>query len=348
MARSRVPSEERVFSLVLALVASAQGLTKRELLSSVYGYADRYADAAQRVALERQFERDKEQLRELGIPVDAIDAPGEPGNNQLTRYRISRDALEVPRGLSFSDRELMMLRMAALAWREGSLTDEARRAAMKLEALGAGIDAPSLGVSAGFGASEPAAPALLAAIERGEVAEFDYEVPERGGPLARRVLPLRLHRFEGRWHLVAFDLDRGAPRVFLLSRIASAVSRRATADAGARIPESLAGLAERAIVELEERQRTQVATLRVRRGSMAEAQLAERAIHRESISDEFAELRVGTADLREFAALVAGYGPDAEALAPGGLRDAVVATLRAVAVAHRGAAPQAERGGGHG
>ena len=337
MARSSVPSEERIFSLVLALVASAQGLTKQELLSSVYGYAERYRDASQRVALERQFERDKEQLRELGIPIETFDSPAEPGNNQLLRYRISKELLEVPRGLSFGDRELMMLRMAALAWREGSLTDEARRAAMKLESLGAGIDAPSLGVSAGFGTSEPSAPVLLAAIESGDVAEFEYAVPGRGAALARRVHPLGLHRFEGRWHLIAFDLARSASRVFLLSRIVGQVARRPEAPDEPPRPADADALVARAIAELEALQRAQLATVRVRPGSSAEAQLRLRAIHREEGSGgaPTGELRVGTTDYRELASLLAGFGADVEVLEPAELRAAVEGLMRAVADAHR-------------
>src|SRR5690606_24342674 len=140
--RSDVPSEERVFSLVLALIASEQGLTKHDLLSSVYGYSERFRASRSHASLERQFERDKELLRELGVPVQAIDAPGEPGNNQLTRYRVPKESFEVPPGLKFTERELMMLRLAALAWREGSLGVESRRAAMKLESLGGGRDTP--------------------------------------------------------------------------------------------------------------------------------------------------------------------------------------------------------------
>ena len=88
-----------MFSLVLALVASPQGLTKRDLLSTVYGYADRYAHGEVDVALERQFERDKDQLRELGIPIETIDSPLESGNNKLTRYRISRLVMQMPIGV---------------------------------------------------------------------------------------------------------------------------------------------------------------------------------------------------------------------------------------------------------
>lgn len=327
--------------MVLALVASSEGLTKHALLSSVYGYADRFGDVSQRGALDRQFERDKEQLRGLGIPVDTIESPGEPGNNQLARYRISRDALEVPEGLAFTDRELMLLRMAVLAWREGSLTREARRAAMKLESIGAGVDAPSIGVSAGFGISEHSAPALISAIEDGHGVRFAYQLPQNSAALERWVLPLRLHRFEGRWHLISFDFDRNAPRVFLLSRIVGEVTAQAV-DRDLLLGDSFDAprLVDQAISELEKIQALQRVQVRVRRRSAAEAQLMGRADVR-VIDDGLPErsvLEFGTTDVHELAVLIAGFGADAEAVSPAGLRDEVRRLLATLAARHTGSA----------
>lgn len=340
MARSQIPSEERVFSLVLALVASTNGMTKHELLSSVYGYAGRASGTAHDAALDRQFERDKEQLRSLGIPVETIDSPGESGNNQLSRYRIQRTALEVPQGLEFSDRELMLLRMAALAWREGSLTAEVHRAAMKLESLGANVDAPRLGVSAGFGATEPAAPALLHAIDESSVAEFAYQLADRELPLDRHVLPLQLHRFEGRWHLVAFDLDREATRVFLLSRIVGSVTVRASKPDESTLPASTAQLVDRAIADLRDLTLRQRVTVKVRTGSIADTVLASRTDSVEKAGDgapaasKFIEF--GTTDYRELAAEIAGFGADAMVIQPPKLREFVIARLESILDTHRG------------
>ena len=336
MTRSKIASEERVFSLVLALVASAAGLTKHELLSSVYGYSDRYREDAHRAALERQFERDKEQLRILGIPVETVDSPGEPGNNQLTRYRISKSALEIPDGLTFTDRELMLLRMAVLAWREGSMTAEARRAAMKLESLGGGRDPLSLGVSAGFGTSEPSAPALLSAIESAQIAEFDYQLPERAEPLARRVYPLQLHRFEGRWHVIGFDVERLATRVFLLARIAGKVTHRDPRPGEPARPEHPAELVARSVAELRQLQLDTPVTVRVRPGSSADARFSPGADRVETEADARV-LTFGTVDQHELAALIAGYGADAVVSAPAALRDAVRALLQRVDDMHSGA-----------
>ena len=65
-AGSRVPVEERLFSLVLALLATETGLTKNEILSTVQGYRQRYKSGGDNANLERQFERDKDDIRELG------------------------------------------------------------------------------------------------------------------------------------------------------------------------------------------------------------------------------------------------------------------------------------------
>lgn len=329
--RSAVPSEQRVFSLVLALVASPEGSTKSALLSSVHGYSDRYRVGEANVALDRQFERDKEQLRALGIQIETLDSPLEPGNNQLTRYRVSKERLEFPADLRFSERELMLLRLAALAWSEGSLSAESRRAAIKLESLGAGFDAQHLGVAPRLGTVEPAAAPLQQAIDAQKIVTFEYTMPERETPLLRRVAPLRLHRVEGRWHLIAWDLDREAGRVFLLSRVSPDVQVTTKG-----YPVELREHTETLVEELLHRRDERRALVQVRRGSVAEARLAPRAISSQSGVDEsdVMELTLNMLDTYVLAAELVGYGADVMVCEPAELRELVIARLRAVAVAH--------------
>ncbi|UOQ58446.1 WYL domain-containing protein [Leucobacter allii] len=327
--RSAVPGEQRVFSLVLALIVSPQGLTKRALLSSVYGYADRFRPGEANVALERQFERDKEQLRALGIQIETIDSPQEPGNNQLTRYRISKDRLQFPPELRFSARELVLLRLAALAWSEGSMSAQSRRAAMKLQALGAGFDLQHLGVAPSLGTAEPSAAPLQEAIDAGRAVRFDYTLPDRDAPLARRVAPLRLHRADGRWHLISWDLERDAARVFLLGRISGAVRAERTA-----FPPALRDEADGIVAELLRLREEQRAVVHVRRGSVAEARLAPRAEPGEPMPGDRAALSLGVLDQHLFAEELIGYGPDAAVVSPPRLRELVVSGLRRIAAAH--------------
>ncbi|PRI11974.1 helix-turn-helix transcriptional regulator [Leucobacter massiliensis] len=335
---ARVPGEQRIFSLVLALVVSPEGLTKRELLSSVHGYAERYRQDGPSGALDRQFERDKEQLRALGIQIETRDSPLEPGNNQLTRYRIPKESLEFPPELRFDERELTLLRLAALAWREGSLSAESRRAAMRLEALGAGLDVRQLGVAPQLGSAEPASAPLRRAIEERRVVRFDYALPGRLAPLARRAAPLRLHRADGRWHLLALDLDRDAERVFLLARIAGAVE-----VTGERFDEALLGRADGMVEELLRVRERQRATVRVRVGSAAEARLRPRATTVSEAGDGAVDMGIGVLDQHLFAEELIGYGADAVVVEPEQLRGLVAGGLRRIARQH--AADGDERAG---
>jgi len=104
----RVPVEERLFSLVLALLATETGLTKNEILSTVQGYRQRYRSSGDNANLERQFERDKDDIRDLGVPLETVESPGDVGNNQLLRYRIRRGAYELPTDVRFSAEENAM------------------------------------------------------------------------------------------------------------------------------------------------------------------------------------------------------------------------------------------------
>ena len=93
---ARIPVEDRLFSLVLALLATETGLLKSEILSSVRGYAERYDESGQNANLERQFERDKDDIRELGIPLETVESPDRPGDNQALRYRIPKGSTTCP------------------------------------------------------------------------------------------------------------------------------------------------------------------------------------------------------------------------------------------------------------
>ena len=141
----RVPVAERLFSLVLALLATETGLTKNEILSTVQGYRQRYRAGGDNANLERQFERDKDDIRELGVPLETVDSPGDAGNNQTLRYRIPRGAYELPHDITFTSDETTLLNLAAMVWREGSLSGESRRALLKLRSLGVTADEPVLG-----------------------------------------------------------------------------------------------------------------------------------------------------------------------------------------------------------
>ena len=206
---------ERLLNLVICLLSTRRYLTAQQVRQMVPGYG-----AGDNEAFKRMFERDKEELRELGIPLETGSHSvweDEPG------YRIAARDYELPE-ISLSAEEAAAVGLAARLWAQAGLAEAASSALMKLRA--AGIDAASsaLGelephVEATDAAFEP----LLDALHTGQAVDFDY----RAGPAApteqRSLDPWGVVSWHGRWYVVGHDRDRAATRVFRLSRIVGAV-----------------------------------------------------------------------------------------------------------------------------
>lgn len=317
---ARVPVEERLFSLVLALLATDAGLTKSEILSTVQGYRQRFVAGGDNSSLERQFERDKDDIRELGVPLETVDAPGEHGNNQTLRYRIPRGSYDLPSDIVFSSEELRVLALAATVWREGSLSAESRRALMKLRSLGVEADEPIVGYAPRLRVRESSFEPLSVALERSAVVTFPYLKPGEVSARTRTVEPLALVQHQGRWHLKAFDRDARAPRTFLLSRIVGPVrltARTFRPPAGDHAAD--------AIAELEDIWERNVAEIEVEPGTDAAVRMKNR-YDRDSHT-EGTRLLVHYTDANILADELAGYGPEVRVISPAALAESVRSRL---------------------
>lgn len=216
---------ERLLNLVIALRSTRRGMRREELRRAV----PQYAASPNETAFERMFERDKEDLREIGVPivtvasdvlVDAEDA-----------YRIDAGAYELP-PVTFTAAEVTVLGLAAHVWQQAALAVPAARALTKLKAVGAADD-PMLAVGAGRDLAglvdpvvrtvEPAFSPLHEALRLGRVVRFGYRRPD-GARAQRTVEPWRLVLRSGSWYLVGQDTDRRAARVFRLSRVEGPVT----------------------------------------------------------------------------------------------------------------------------
>ncbi|MDP9026544.1 MAG: WYL domain-containing protein [Actinomycetota bacterium] len=338
---SRVPVEERLFSLVLALLATESGLTKNEILSTVQGYRQRYKSGGDNANLERQFERDKDDIRDLGVPLETLDSPGDAGNNQLLRYRIPRGAYELPQDISFSSDETTLLNLAAMVWREGSLSGESRRAMLKLRSLGVVADEPVIGYAPRLRLRDAAFEPLSSALEKHLIVRFAYLKPGEDAAREREVIPLALVQYQGRWHLSAEEVtasgtspdtdDQGAHKTYLLRRIVGPVATGKTVSArlGDHAAAALAGLEavwQRGIAEVQVVSESDAATrLANRRGTellepqpgSAETRLLLHYVDANILADE-----------------LAGFGPEVLVVSPPELRAAVIARLERTASDH--------------
>lgn len=298
-------AEQRIFSLILALLTTGdQGSTKHTLLSTVYGYAEDYVWGGKNTSLERKFERDKDHLRDLGIPLETFFPYESSGNTQDIHYRIRKDVLQIPDSVSFTEDELRMLSVAALVWNEGSLSVESRRALMKLGSMTDTLVTDPVSVGKALTIPEPWVKDIRQAMTLGKAITFSYRKPGASRS-RRRVAPLRLHRADGRWHLIGYDYVRKDLRTFLLSRMADDVQITDTV-----IDEALMSGVDDVEAQLEALQREQLVRLRVEPGSRAERALSPRG------KRDGEELVLETLDYRSLAEELLAYGEDVRIIEP--------------------------------
>lgn len=206
-----VTRTERLLNLVIALLASRAPVSRAVIQSSVAGY-DPHASVA---AFERMFERDKDELRGMGIPIDTVtDAHGE-----VLGYSIDADEYALA-PIDLSVEELSVVSLAARVWDEAVLGPAAVTGLRKLETLTGDIGDVTPARSFGsLAASEAAFLPLLRAVREGRVVTFDYRKPGDDVAAKRTVEPWTIRSTEGHWYLHGWDVERQEQRSFRLSRI---------------------------------------------------------------------------------------------------------------------------------
>lgn len=245
MSRRRL---ERLLNLTMCLMATSRFLTVSEIGDMVEGY-EPGRDADEQEAFRRMFERDKQYLRDLGIPLET----GTDSFGDEVGYRIRRDDYALPE-IRLNRDEAAALALASQLWSSASLASSAASALRKLAAAGAGgaghgaaagraadggTDADAApaellglaGLEPRVDATEPAFEPCLAAVQAGQAIKFPYRKPGDPAPTERHVEPWGVLSWRGRWYLAGHDRVRGAPRVFRLSRVAGPV--RAVGPRGA-------------------------------------------------------------------------------------------------------------------
>lgn len=219
---------ERILNLLIALLTTKRFLTKAEIREMVSGYE-------KTSSFDRTFERDKAELRALGIPI--LTGSNDPDSIDEDGYRIDRMEFELPE-VEFTRDELVAIGLAAHAWQTSVGAEATSTAIQRLRAAGA---APDLERLPNVRAHIPVAESSFNVIYEAQLARQSIEF-EYGGK-TRRLQPWQLSQRRGLWLVLGFDLDKQAPRRFKLSRIDGVV--RETGDAGAYdVPDDLSAYLE--------------------------------------------------------------------------------------------------------
>jgi predicted DNA-binding transcriptional regulator YafY len=310
---------ERLINLLALLLEARRPLSFdeiRETMPEAYGHADE-------ASAKRMFERDKDVLREVGVPMEVV--PTDPWN-QETGYRVPKDQYYLPE-ITFTPEEVWALFAAAHAPGEAG---EAGRAFWK---LATGVDSDVLAMIAerapapGLDASGPHLGSIADALARRRRVRFRYRSAQ--GRVGRReVDPYALLFRGGNWYLIGRDQARDDVRAFRLSRLGGPVK-----DAGEARPAPEGFEAAKHVQAgpwgLGEPQATARVAFSPKVAPWAVPSTTG-ARPMGTTPDGWVEVEVPSGGTDPFVAWVLSFGPDARLVAPRSLRDEVVARLRSV------------------
>ena len=323
---------ERLLNLVICLMSARTFVTAEFLRENVAGYMD--AGQSQD-SFKRMLERDKNELRAMGIPVETGHTPlsGEEG------YRIKPDDYALP-DITLASDEAAAVAAAAALWREPDVAVESQTAVLKLRAAGLDVTPPEeLGFAQAAGGrsmgDERAIRGLLSAIDERRPVTFTHRT---GSGSARRTLePWGVVSNSGRWYVVGHDRDRDAKRTFRVSRITEVESIGDPGEVSVPADLDLAALVDAAVNGGPATEEPSTATLwladgrahGLRRGALS---LTDRDLGGDPGQEAVVAIRSRSGLLRA----ILSAGPDVVVLEPDDLRAEVVAELAALAATGEG------------
>lgn len=310
---------QRLVNLVICLRSTNAHLSATELRRMVQGYDDCENESA----FLRMFERDKRELREVGVPIEqgASLAAGSPAG-----YRIPAHGYELPE-ITLTAEQAGVLAVAAEVWREGERAASAGGALAKITA--AGVE-PVRGAGTTVSVEDPAeltvAAVVAEAVAEGRVLEFSHTAPGAPESTARKVEPWWTGSRQGHWYLVGHDLDRGEPRTFRLVRVSDARLGRAGRTVSIPPTEEVLALLDSALSRVNP---LVEAVVWAADGRAAELRAMSRSVVEATRFGRSGTDMEVSAPLGELSSLVASQGADAVALRPADLRLRVVSILTA-------------------
>lgn len=327
MSATRVDRTERLLNLVICLLAARSPVHRAQIRERIPGYPP--GDAA----FERMFERDKDELRGMGIPIQTVlDAHGD-----VLGYRIERSQAQLP-AISVTAPERAVLAIAATVWDATVARTTAALGARKFEAAAADVDAGdgspdtepvSLSTDTlvpRLASHDAALIPLLTAVHRGRQVAFDYRTAGAAELTRRQVEPWALVSDQGRWYVLGFDSDRLAPRVFRLSRISGDIELTDREQTQPR-PADLDEAQLRAMLAPHDRDGPITATVRVTAGQAAE-------LRRMAMSSDNDLLDIQTSSRERLVSSICAAGDAVTVEQPALLRGEVTSALSRIIERH--------------
>jgi proteasome accessory factor B len=269
--------------------------------------------------MERMFERDKDDLRSLGISIEL--GTFDPIFEDEAGYRITPSSYQLNLG-ELDGIDIALLSLAASAWSGAALERESTSALVKLASLGIDSDSEALSLLTPqvHGTDQNFALITDAIVRRSDI-EFEY-VSSDLSKQVRKISPYSLRGKSGSWYLVGLDREKSAARTFRLDRIVSEVSVSKKVNSY-EIPDVLP--------EQDTSEITEQAILRVRKSRGHQLRSLATLIE---AGEEWDEITLPILDLSWLVRTILWHRDDVIALQPTALRTRVIDSLKELSLLH--------------
>lgn len=296
---------ERLINLTLALLASKRYLSKAEILRNIPGYE------GSPETKERMFERDKDDLRSLGIQIDVNNS--DPLFEDEQGYLIKSESFQFAEN-EFTKEELLLLTMAANLWHDSAVEIDSQNALLKIQSLSGPVEndmttTPTLRITEDW----QLLVSIFTAVQNKQILEFSYRGKKR------QVNPYGLYSSNGFWYLIAFEIN--VIKSFKLVRIEGEVDLIGEKDAFEKPDNFNVGnfLKEKSnLVSL-------VSKLQVRKGA---ALSLRNKFTVKDLDSEWDLMDIPYTNEQELLEMVLWHGTDLKLIEPAALRQLLVANLK--------------------
>jgi proteasome accessory factor B len=295
---------ERLINLTLALLASKRYLSKAEILRNIPGYE------GSPETKERMFERDKDDLRSLGIQIDVNNF--DPLFEDEQGYLIKSDSFQFAEN-EFTKEELLLLTMAANLWHDSAVEIDSQNALLKIQSLSGPVEndmttTPTLRITEDW----QLLVSIFTAVQNKQILEFSYRGKKR------QVNPYGLYSSNGFWYLIAFEIN--VIKSFKLVRIEGEVNLIGEKDAFEKPDNFNVGN----FLKEESNSVSLVSKLQVRKGA---ALSLRNKFKVKDLDSEWDLMDIPYANEQELLEMVLWHGTDLKLIEPAALRQLLVANL---------------------
>ena len=296
---------ERLINLTLALLASKRYLSKAEILRNIPGYE------GSPETKERMFERDKDDLRSLGIQIDVNNS--DPLFEDEQGYLIKSDSFQFAEN-EFTKEELLLLTMAANLWHDSAVEIDSQNALLKIQSLSGPVEndmttTPTLRITEDW----QLLVSIFTAVQNKQILEFSYRGKKR------QVNPYGLYSSKGFWYLIAFEIN--VIKSFKLVRIEGEVDLIGEKDAFEKPDNFNVGN----FLKEESNSVSLVSKLQVRKGA---ALSLRNKFTVKDLDSEWDLMDIPYTNEQELLEMVLWHGTDLKLIEPAALRQLLVANLK--------------------